>query len=104
MKNKKDGKPKACRTPRIPKDKPAVVDYYNMVTEGLDIIYDLALAGDTEYTERLKRLGALSIDLAGAPETYPLASAAVAERAADLRAEAEARAKRMFEDLDVLIE
>ena len=46
MKAKNDGKPKACRTLSIPKDEPMLVSYYNMVTEGLDFLYDRAFFGD----------------------------------------------------------
>ena len=104
MKAKNDGKPKACRTPSIPKDEPALVSYYNMVIEGLDFIYDLAFAGDLEYVDRLKRVAALTVDLAGAPETYPLASATAAARSADQKAEVEALSKRLDENLNILAE
>ncbi len=106
MKAKKDGKPKACRASLVPKDEPVLVSYYNTVTEGLDSLYDRPYAGDLEFVDRLKRVAALTLELAGAPKTRPLCPAekAASARAAKERAEIEACVKRLAETADILIE
>jgi hypothetical protein len=71
------------------------VSYYNMVVEGLDLLYERAFAGDLEYVDRLKRVAALTVELAGAPETDLISAA----QATVNLAKQEAEAKACFEDI-----
>jgi hypothetical protein len=71
MKADKNLKPKAHRTPSIPEDEIPHFRYYNQSAIGLKLLFERAADGkDLEYVERLKRVSALILKLAGAMETY----------------------------------
>lgn len=72
---------KARRVRSIPEDDIPIFRYYNGIVTGIDVLFELTANGvDLEYTERLKRIFTLVMELAGSPDTYPSPVVPAAER------------------------
>jgi hypothetical protein len=71
MKADRNPKPKAPRRLSIPEDDYPECRYFNDSAVGLKFLFERTADGqDLEYLERLKRVHALIMEVAGAPETY----------------------------------